>query len=1435
MLGPVYGERRGHTKFMDSTRSLLGMVVLLTVFGIASAFPHLLPETSHFQDAAVHAILEIFGSVSALFFASILFIQCHQDVRARHFYPVALGFMSMGMLDGFHAIANDALPGFVWLHSLAAFFGGFFPALVWTRWNLQSPALLRIVIIVSAALGGIFLLDQNLLPAIDVYGEFGRSLDYLNVAGGLFSFSASLFFLLRYKRQSGHEDLVFAILFLTFGSASLVFPMSRPWDEEWWLWHMLRFLAYAIVIRYMFADHVRFLRDMKNEIAERRRAEDALRESEARYRVLVEMAPEAITVLDVDLDRFVDANANAERLYGCKRETLLEHSPFDFYPKVQPDGLPLEESISENKARALDGEQVIFERTLRNIDGRLIPCEIRLIRLPSNERRLIRASVIDITERRESGLRIERLSKLYKALSEINQAIVRLEDEAKLFPLVCEMAVDFGGLNMAWIGQLNRDTGLIEPVVSYGSGADYLEGIIIPASAESVEGRGPAASAFRENRNVIINDFAHDETTTPWKARVALYGWGSSGTFPLPRGGRPFAVFVVYHERPFAFDSEMIGLLDEMARDVSFALDGFDRESEAKRIREALIQSERHFRAYFERATVGMAATSREKGWLEVNDALCDMLGYSREELMSMTWSELTHPDDLAENLRQFVRITDGEIDGYSIENRAIRKDGEVIHVRRTPRAVRKEDGSVDYVVALMEDISTRKRAENREKLRNRALELLTRGAPLAEILDVVVRGVEAENPNMLCSILLLDEEGRHLLTGAAPSLPEFYNAAIHGAEIGPAVGSCGTAAYTGERVVVEDIQTHPYWKDYKALAVQAGLASCWSEPIKGASGKVLGTFAIYQREISGPTEAEIMLIESTANLVGVSIERKRIEDELQLASMVYRNTSEAMMVTDEENRIIAINPAFSQITGYGLSDAIGSDPNMLHSGRHDKEFYRVMWNEIETTGLWQGEIWNRRKDGEIYPEWLTINTIFNPDGSVHRHVALFSDITDKVRSDELIWKQANFDLLTGLPNRRMLYDRLEQEIKKAHRYGLELALLFIDLDRFKEVNDTLGHQTGDILLVEAARRIVSCVRESDTVARLGGDEFTVILSELHDTGPVETIAQHIIGKLVDPFVLGDEVAYVSASIGVTFYPNDALDVQQLLRNADQAMYVAKNSGRNRFSYFTSSMQEAAQSRLRLLNDLRGALGADQFQLYFQPVVELATGRIVKAEALLRWQHPERGMVHPMDFIPLAEETGLIIEIGNWVFREAARWAGRWADAGDFQVGVNESPVQFQSEGGEIDAWLEYLGDLGLSGRNMIIEITEGLLLNADSNVTDKLIHFRDAGIQVAIDDFGTGYSSLSYLKKFDIDYLKIDRSFVRGLATDPSDMALSEAIIVMAHKLGLKVIAEGVETGEQLNLLAAAGCDYAQGYLFAKPVPPDEFEILLKTNRETT
>jgi len=555
--------------------------------------------------------------------------------------------------------------------------------------------------------------------------------------------------------------------------------------------------------------------------------------------------------------------------------------------------------------------------------------------------------------------------------------------------------------------------------------------------------------------------------------------------------------------------------------------------------------------------------------------------------------------------------------------------------------------------------------------------------------------------------------------------------------------------------------------------------------------------------------------------------ERKRNEDEMRVASLIYQNSGEAMMVTDANGAILNINPAFTELTGYRLDEVVGKKPRMLNSGRHDAGFYQEMWHRLNTCGAWQGEIWNKRKNGEIFAEWLTINTIFDEAGAPHRRVALFSDITEKKRAEELIWTQANFDPLTGLPNRRMFQEHLSLAVKKSERSGIPLALMFIDLDHFKEINDTLGHDIGDKLLQEAARRLSGSVRATDTVARLGGDEFTVILEDIESPSATSRIAEHILEKLATSFHVEGEVFYISASIGITFYPDDAEALDDLRKNADQAMYDAKHQGRNRYSYFTSDMREVALNRLSIVNGLRQALANAELRLYYQPIVDLRDGSVYKAEALIRWQHPQRGLIGPDIFIPLAEEQGLILDIGDWVFRRAIRQVGEWRERfrPDFQISVNKSPVQFQTDQTFYKNWLQILIDAGLPGDSVTIEITESLTLGGKPIVAEKLQLFRDAGIQVAIDDFGTGYSSLAYLKRYDIDFLKIDRSFVRNLDSNENDRVLCAAMIAMAHTLGMQVIAEGVETERQRDLLAAAGCDFAQGYWYTVPLPADQFE----------
>ena len=570
--------------------------------------------------------------------------------------------------------------------------------------------------------------------------------------------------------------------------------------------------------------------------------------------------------------------------------------------------------------------------------------------------------------------------------------------------------------------------------------------------------------------------------------------------------------------------------------------------------------------------------------------------------------------------------------------------------------------------------------------------------------------------------------------------------------------------------------------------------------------------------------------------------ERNRAADAIRKGELRFRTMFEEApmgiaLIDSQTGEFKDVNPRYAEITGRNFDQIkSGHWTDITHPDDVADEVTQMAQLSAGASAGFKTTKRLLRPDGSVVWVDMSIAKIETASGARPHHLCMIEDVTEKKKSEAMIWQQANFDPLTELPNRRMFHGRLEHAIMKSRRDGQRIAILFIDLDHFKEINDTLGHHQGDILLVDAARRIRSCVRESDTVARLGGDEFTVILSDLSAVSPVDVIAQKILDVMQAPFQLGEEQAFVSASIGITLYPDDAHDVDDLLKHADQAMYAAKGAGRNRFSYFTPALQVAALNRMRLTNDLRSALKGDQFRVYFQPIVHLKTGKIHKAEALIRWQHPQRGLVSPMEFIPLAEASGLILDIGEWVFMESARWARRWREDIDprFQVSVNQSPLEFQSEGKGYEGWFEHLETLGLKGDAVVVEITEGLLLDASAGVTDKLLALRDAGIQVALDDFGTGYSSLSYLKKFDIDYLKIDRSFTRNLAPNTSDMALSEAIIVMAHKLDLRVIAEGVETQQQCDLLREAACDYGQGYLFARPMPGEEFDAMLRAQKVT-
>ncbi len=574
--------------------------------------------------------------------------------------------------------------------------------------------------------------------------------------------------------------------------------------------------------------------------------------------------------------------------------------------------------------------------------------------------------------------------------------------------------------------------------------------------------------------------------------------------------------------------------------------------------------------------------------------------------------------------------------------------------------------------------------------------------------------------------------------------------------------------------------------------------------------------------------------LDSQAHFVMISrdiTERRQAEEELRIAATAFE-AREGMMITDPNGTILKVNKAFCEITGYSPEEVIGNNPRILNSGHHEPEFYAGIWSTIISEGSWKGEIWNRRRSGEIYPEWLTITAVKNATGDITHYVSTLTDITERKENEARINNLAFFDPLTQLPNRRLLQDRLEHAIAASERKGTLGALLFIDLDDFKTLNDNRGHHIGDMLLVAVANRLRMAVRAQDTVARLGGDEFLVVLEDLdshHDQAAAlaQQIAETILESLNQAYVLEGQDYFSTPSIGIALFGDRLVHIEELLKQADQAMYHAKAAGRNTLRFFDPEMQAHTAQRFALQHEIREALQSQQFQLFYQPQVD-SSGAIVGAEALIRWFHPQRGMVSPADFIPIAEESGLILSLGNWIVEEACRQLVRWshnpATAG-LVISINVSARQFQQP----QFVMQLLTALERSGANprlLKLELTESMLVHNQQDIIAKMDELKNHGIKFSLDDFGTGYSSLSYLKQLPISELKIDKSFVNDVLIDSNDAAIARMIIRLAQSMELRVIAEGVETKEQRDWLEAQGCVHYQGYYFGKPLAAADFPL---------
>jgi diguanylate cyclase (GGDEF)-like protein/PAS domain S-box-containing protein len=853
----------------------------------------------------------------------------------------------------------------------------------------------------------------------------------------------------------------------------------------------------------------------------------------------------------------------------------------------------------------------------------------------------------------------------------------------------------------------------------------------------------------------------------------------------------------------------------------------------------------RLLRHFYDLPFIGMAVTSpSSKRWLKFNDRLCEMFGYTREELAAKNWAEMTHPEDLDGDLAEFERVLRGESEGYAMDKRFIRKDGAVVYVSMDVKCVRNANGTVDYFVTMLSDITARRAAE--AKIRR----MTSLYAALSQCNQAIVRaGSEAELFPQVCRdaiefggmkmawIGMIDAASKAVSPvasfGAGTDYLDGLSISVD-ADAATGRGPTGIALSEDHPFWCQDFIHDPRTAPWHELGASHGWAASAALPLH-RGGKVVGSFNLYASEINAFDEAAQNLLTEMALDISYALdnfereaERRRAAAQLALAAKVFEQSSEGISITDADCNIVTVNQAFTTITGYSEAEVLGRNPRILASGRHDKDFYRVMWNAINTGGSWEGEIWNRRKDGSVFPEWLSISRVLDSDGRVTEYIGIFSDITEHKKAEEDILRLAHFDALTGLPNRALLNDRVSHALSIAQRSQKPMAVLFLDLDHFKNINDTLGHHVGDELLVEMAKRLQSLVREEDTVSRLGGDEF-VLLLPTSDVAGAAHVAEKLLETVARRYEHEQHELVITASIGIAMYPEDGEDFEALAKYADMAMYRAKHDGRNRYRFFTQEMQARSSRNLQLENALRRALERGQLQLHYQPQIAVGNGRVIGVEALLRWTHPELGNVSPAEFVPIAEDSGQIAAIGEWVLRTAVRQMRTWMDRGiaPMIVAVNLSAVQFRQPSLP-ELVTRIVTEENLPPQYLELELTEGVAMDDPLAAIAVMNELHRRGIRMSIDDFGTGYSSLSYLKRFKVYKLKIDQSFVRNLTKDPEDKAIVNAVISLAKSLGLQTIAEGVETEAQLAFLREQGCHEIQGYYYSKPLPPDQLEVFV-------
>lgn len=842
---------------------------------------------------------------------------------------------------------------------------------------------------------------------------------------------------------------------------------------------------------------------------------------------------------------------------------------------------------------------------------------------------------------------------------------------------------------------------------------------------------------------------------------------------------------------------------------------------------------------------------------VQANPAAARLLGaQDPAQLAGLQLAGLIHPDDVAQVVPRLAGMVSSGVSAQPVEHRLVRADYTHVLVASEAAACEHE-GQPAVMLVLREAVSrhalerhaVQARAEALHARRllaseNAVLAQLASNATLSTVLRHLCLYVEQVYPNAMSALLLLDAGSQTLRVAAAPTLPAAYAATLENSPVGPEAGACGCAMYLGDTVFIDSIATDPRWQRERTAALAAGFASAWALPIRSSRGDKLGVLALFYRQPCMPVEEEQHFLDDVTHLAGVAIQKDNVERGLAESEERYRlaisNLHEGVVIISPDGVVQAANASAERILRVRPGQLVGRnrlDPIQRVVDEYGKEVGSTMMpsGQVLRTGeAIFGRVYGLLlKTGELM--WVRQNII-----PIRRHaeptpssvMLSFADITDIKRAEQRLRHLAAHDALTGLTNRSFFIAHLESAIESARDESRELALFFLDLDRFKSVNDTAGHACGDTLLQSAAARLTDCIGPGDVIASLGGDEFVILIDQRVEGKRIALLAERLLQAMREPFDTVNGRYYLGVSIGVALYPHDGISGSDLLRSADAAMYRAKQNGRNRAQFYTAELNARLQRRYMLENALRDARENNELQLVYQPKYDLASHRIVGAEALLRWNSAKLGAISPVEFIPVAEETGLIVPIGAWVLRRACEQAVIWYEAlgYDFRMAVNLSARQFQA--GDVVPMIEQtLADSGLPPTALEVEITESLLMGGADEVRPMFDALTAQGIRISIDDFGTGYSSLSYLQRFPISNVKIDRSFITGIPHDPDSVALTEAIVAMARALGMTVTAEGVEDADQVEFLAKAGCQEIQGYYIGKPVTAEGFDRLLRAH----